>query len=83
MHIPCPYCGPRAREEFTVLGGADPRRPDPDAPFESWHAYVHLRDNVAGPTEEYWQHSQGCRQWLVVSRDTRTHEVFGAKACRP
>jgi sarcosine oxidase subunit delta len=82
MRIPCPHCGSRASHEFTVLGGADPVRPAADAPMQAWHDYVYLRDNVAGPTREYWHHSQGCRQWLVVSRDTRTHEVFGAEACR-
>ena len=32
MRIPCPYCGPRGNEEFTYLGDATVRRPDPATP---------------------------------------------------
>ena len=38
--------------------------------------YVYLRDNIAGPHQEYWYHASGCRRWLVVDRDTRTHAVL-------
>ena len=44
--------------------------------MEAWFDYVYLRDNPKGGTDEYWQHSGGCRAWLVVERDTLTHEVF-------
>ncbi|WP_299861587.1 sarcosine oxidase subunit delta [uncultured Hoeflea sp.] len=74
--INCPHCGVRPREEFTIRGDAGPVRPAPDADFGAWDAYVHLRDNVRGPMAEHWQHSGGCRRWLVVERDTFTHEVF-------
>jgi len=40
--------------------------------------YVYLRDNLAGLMREHWYHAQGCRNWLVVTRDTRTHEIFDA-----
>jgi sarcosine oxidase subunit delta len=40
--------------------------------------YVYLRDNLAGPMQEYWYHGAGCHRWLVVARDTRTHHVSGA-----
>lgn len=83
MRIPCPYCGPRGSAEFSVHGDAAPQRPAADAPQEAWHAYVYLRDNRAGPHEELWHHTHGCRQWLVVSRDTTSHAVHGARACRP
>ncbi|MDU6135603.1 sarcosine oxidase subunit delta, partial [Bradyrhizobium sp.] len=39
---------------------------------------VYLRDNPAGPHRELWYHAQGCRSWLIVTRDVRTHEVLGA-----
>jgi sarcosine oxidase subunit delta len=28
---------------------------------------------------ELWQHVYGCRRWLVVTRDTRTHAIAGAQ----
>jgi sarcosine oxidase subunit delta len=53
-------------------------RPAADAPAGDWHAYLHLRDNPAGPTRELWYHGGGCGAWLVVSRNTATHAVSGA-----
>jgi methylglutamate dehydrogenase subunit B len=73
--ITCPHCGVRPKEEFTIRGDASPVRPDPQAKFAAWDAYVHLRANVRGVMAEHWQHSGGCRRWLVVERDTFTHEV--------
>ena len=73
--ITCPHCGVRPKEEFTIRGDASPVRPAPEAKFAAWDAYVHLRDNRRGRMAEHWQHSGGCRRWLVVERDTFTHEV--------
>ena len=73
--VTCPHCGARPKEEFTVKGAALPR-PTPDAPQEKWFDYVYLRDNPRGAYREYWHHTSGCRRWLVVSRDTATHEIF-------
>ncbi len=81
MLIPCPHCGSRPVEEFTFLGDAKVERPaTPDD--AKWHDYVYLRDNPRGPIDEFAHHSGGCRAWLVVSRDTKTHEVFGAVIAR-
>ncbi len=83
MRIPCPLCGPRTSEEFTYLGDATVRRPHPEeSDLTAWHDYVYLRDNPRGPHEELWHHVGGCRAWLVVRRDTATHEVFGARLAR-
>jgi len=79
--IECPYCGPRVQVEFTY-GGADLPRPAPDAPTDAWFAYVYLRDNPKGPHAELWQHSAGCRTWLRVRRDTRTHDVLAVEVAR-
>ena len=76
MRICCPHCGERGNEEFSYRGDAAPVRPAGDAPAAAWHAYVHLRDNPAGQHKELWQHVHGCRRWLMVTRDTRTHEIF-------
>ncbi len=77
MRLKCPYCGERDTEEFTTLGSANGVRPDPKAPnaLQAFHEYLHLRENTAGTNIEYWYHAAGCRTWLRVSRNTRTHEV--------
>lgn len=81
MHIPCPYCGPRDAHEFVYRGDAAPLRPD-DGQAGQMADYVYLRDNPAGPMDEYWYHAQGCRNWLVLRRDTRTHAIAGASLVR-
>jgi sarcosine oxidase subunit delta len=81
MLIKCPYCGDRPSEEFTQLGDAAVRRPE-GAEFEVWYDYVYLRDNPKGRFREYWHHGGGCRSWLIVERDTQTHEIFAVAAAR-
>jgi len=78
MRIPCPHCGERGHEEFSILGAADPVRPGFADPLAAWHDYVHLRPNPRGCHRELWQHVSGCRRWLVVTRDTATHAILGA-----
>ena len=79
MRITCPICGERDRREFYYQGDAVAlRRPDPDGTPEYWDAYLHLRDNPAGVTRDLWYHEMGCGAWLVVTRNTVTHEVLGA-----
>jgi methylglutamate dehydrogenase subunit B len=80
MRIPCPFCGHRDLREFTCLGDATVVRPDAasaDA-LARFVEYVHVRDNRAGTHREYWYHGAGCQSWLVVTRDTCTHEIFDA-----
>lgn len=80
MRLPCPICGERDRREFYYKGAALALdRPSPDAGLETWDNYVHLRNNPAGETRELWYHESGCSAWLVVTRNTRTHEVLGAE----
>ena len=79
MRIPCPFCGDRDAAEFVYRGDASPVRPADD---EGVYDYVYLRENPVGPLREHWYHAQGCRQWLVVVRDTRSHEIFGAILAR-
>ncbi|ESZ25689.1 sarcosine oxidase subunit delta [Mesorhizobium sp. L2C066B000] len=61
------------------MKGAALVRPAPDAGTGAWIDYVYLRDNPRGAYEEYWHHTSGCRRWLVVSRDTATHEISGSR----
>jgi methylglutamate dehydrogenase subunit B len=74
MLIPCPHCGTRPVEEFTFLGDAKPLRPT-STNMDEWHDYVYLRDNPRGLYDEFVHHSGGCRSWLVVTRNTQTHDV--------
>ena len=72
--VSCPHCGLRPKEEFTIRGAAR-SRPGPDASADAWLDHVYLRDNPRGEYQEYWHHTAGCRRWLVVSRNTATHET--------
>lgn len=72
--VTCPHCGPRPKEEFTIKGEAL-SRPAPDSAQNVWYDFVYLRDNARGAYREYWHHTSGCRRWLVVERDTASHEI--------
>jgi heterotetrameric sarcosine oxidase delta subunit len=84
VRIQCPYCGERDLSEFTYLGAAAFERPDPNGPQAeaAFYEAVYLRDNPAGPHEELWYHACGCRSWLCVTRNTRTHEILGVRLAR-
>lgn len=77
MRITCPYCGERSLDEYVYLGDAKVARPDPAAPDAAaqFYAYGYERQNIAGLHKELWYHSAGCHAWLVVERDTRSHEI--------
>lgn len=77
MRIHCPFCGERDVSEFSYLGDAAFRRPAAEASQAEFYEAVYLRDNPAGPHEELWYHTSGCRSWLRVTRNTRTHEILG------
>jgi methylglutamate dehydrogenase subunit B len=85
MRIPCPFCGERDLTEFSYLGDASFERPDPTAvdAADRFVDAVYLRDNPAGPHVELWYHNAGCRTWLRVTRDTRTHEISSAEYANP
>ncbi|MFP4274033.1 MAG: sarcosine oxidase subunit delta [Paracoccaceae bacterium] len=83
MRIACPICGLRDRREFTYRGAAVALdRPAEDAGRAAWDDYLHNRDNPAGPLRELWYHEAGCAAWLVVTRDTRSHEVQAVALAR-
>ena len=75
MRLTCPYCGPRDSREFTYKGDATRGRPDHDA---AMFDYVYLRDNPKGPHREFWLH-QACRSWLVIERNTLSHELISGE----
>ncbi len=77
MRITCPICGARDRREFTYMGDAVAlERPEKGAAPEAWDDYLHNRDNPAGETRDLWYHESGCAAWIVVTRNTVTHEVY-------
>lgn len=85
MIIHHPLLGPRDAAEFTYLGDASLiNRPDPTGPdaANEFHDYLYLRDNPAGTHRELWYHEQGDRSWLVVTRDTLTHEITQVELAR-
>ncbi|MEZ5773876.1 MAG: sarcosine oxidase subunit delta [Hyphomicrobiaceae bacterium] len=83
MRIDCPYCGLRDASEFFYQGDAERVRPAVgEADAEKWLAYVYERDNPKGPLKEFWLHLHGCRQVLVVERNTATHEMLSVAPAR-
>jgi len=83
IRIRCPFCGERDHSEFGYGGDASIVYPDLDAPTEQWLAAVYQRENICGAQLETWQHVQGCRAWLVVERNTLTHEITNVRAAHP
>ncbi len=76
IRIDCPQCGVRDYTEFTYGGDATLQRPTSDCDDQIiWHDYVYQRENPRGLLRELWQHSQGCRCWLEVERNTVTHDI--------
>jgi len=82
LRIQCPFCGERDHSEFTYGGDATIAYPPLDAPLEAWIDAVYVRANPKGPHRERWHHSDGCRLWLVVERDTLTHEIRSVMPAR-
>lgn len=85
MLINHPHLGPRDVSEFVYLGDANlMHRPDAQSATaaDEFHDYLHLRDNPAGVHRELWYHEQGDRAWLVVTRDTLTHDIMDVQFAR-
>ena len=74
--IDCPWCGPRAENEFTWGGEAHIERPDPaSCSDDTWRDYLFTRRNPRGVDHERWCHTYGCGQWFHIARDTQTHRI--------
>ena len=76
--INCPYCGEREQIEFTCGGEAHIARPKnpPDLTDEEWADYLFMRKNIKGVQFERWNHSNGCRRWVNIVRNTATDEIL-------
>ena len=80
MRIPCPLCGTRDRREFYYYGAEDYlKRPTDQGSIDDLDNHLFLRDNPAGVTRDVWYHEAGCGAWMVVTRNTITHEVLGSE----
>jgi len=85
MIINHPLLGPRDAAEFVYLGDASLiERPDgmADGADQAMYEYVYERDDLAGWHRELWYHEQGDRSWLVVTRNTLTHEIKSVELAR-
>jgi methylglutamate dehydrogenase subunit B len=84
MIIHHPILGPRDAQEFVYLGDASLiDRPDGmEVGVEEFHDYLYNRTNAAGEHQELWYHEQGDRSWLVVTRNTVTHEITKVELAR-
>ena len=83
LRIECPWCGVRNEDEVSYGGDATVERPSDNASGDDWHDYVYTRNNPDGPHRENWHHVNGCRAWLVVERNTVTHEIFSVAPASP
>ncbi len=85
MIIDHPLLGPRDAAEFIYLGDASlidrPEWQAEDA-GAAFYEYGYIRDNIAGKMQELWYHEQGDRSWLVVTRDTITHDISKVELAR-
>ncbi len=85
MIIDHPLLGPRDSAEFTYLGDASlidrPDWQDKKAACK-FYEYLYLRDNPAGEHQELWYHEAGDHSWLVVTRNTVTHEITKVELAR-
>ena len=83
MIINHPLLGPRDSEEFVYLGTADlikrPNNREEDASAEDFYQYQYIRENIAGDHRELWYHEQGDQSWLVVTRNTLSHEILNVE----
>ena len=82
MIINHPLLGPRDISEFVYLGDASLlNRPNwkDDQAANDFYEYAYIRDNPAGRHRELWYHEHGDRSWLVITRNTLTHEIIDAE----
>jgi sarcosine oxidase subunit delta len=82
MMIHCPHCGSRDSGEFFIRGEAMQARPDYAQGQAAFADYVYGRANIAGVQKEHWYHAAGCRNWLVVERDTLSHRLLSVAYAR-
>ena len=84
IKIPCPWCGQRDHDEFDYRAPDNVRYPSlENEDLSAWYEAVYLRDNPKGTHRELWQHTRGCRLWIVLERNTLTHEISSVEIADP
>jgi len=80
--LTCPFCGPRSENEFVHGGPCKAQRPDNSANYtdREWVEYLTVSTNPIGPVSEKWWHVKGCGEWIIIKRDTLTHEIDAAES---
>lgn len=78
--IHCPWCGDRAESEYTYGGEAGITRSTKTESLTDaeWADYLFMRTNTRGDYRELWNHSQGCRRWFGVERNTVSYKIHGS-----
>ena len=82
MLIDCPCCGKRAQAEFVYERTLD-SIVTIDMPAAEAVARLYARTNPRGEDRDLWRHSFGCRQWIVLRRNRRTHAIAAADHYAP
>jgi heterotetrameric sarcosine oxidase delta subunit len=77
--IPCPHCGSRNSSEFQYKGEAHARPDTAQIDPASWRRYLWNQVNAADWTTELWQHTTGCRRFLLIERHTASNEIRSAE----
>lgn len=80
--IDCPHCGPRAQAEFSYERTLD-SIVTLDMPADQAVQRLYARTNPRGLDDELWRHGYGCRQWLVLRRHRRSHEIVSTLPFSP
>ena len=77
LTITCPFCGPRSENEFIHGGPNKNRRPEDPSVYtdREWIEYLTVPANPVGPVSEKWWHVRGCGEWVIIERNTLTHEI--------
>ncbi len=78
LNIECPWCGLRHETEFSYGGEAHIARPEnPEELSDAeWADFLFMRTNTKGLFRERWMHTNGCRRWFNVLRNTVSHEIL-------
>ncbi len=65
----CPFCGPRELREFRF---------HKTLPTEPGTAFAGIYERIDNPelSVEHWQHVEGCRGWLRVTRNPSSGAVL-------
>ena len=82
--IDCPFCGRRDEREFSH-GGPDfgPRPEDAGTLGDrEWVRQLTVPPNPLGEVREWWWHERGCGGWVLVVRNTETHEIVAVEGFR-